>query len=96
MNILKFYFVIFKLFLKGYSTSNVQKIIEDYKNKTMMLEFRTTALLFGMDTSLYSDEEIKQMVIKTSLKISKAGMSASEAGEALSRLCLGAANHKIQ
>jgi len=85
-NSLKFYFLVFKLFLKGFSISEIQKVIEDYKHKTMMLEFRTNALLFGFDVDNYSDEEIIEMVNTAGKEIAKCGITGYEAGVALSQL----------
>ena len=53
-----------------------------------MLEFRSLALLFGFDISDRSDAEIKESVNKAAKEMSKVGLSASEAGEALRKLVL--------
>jgi len=86
MNNLKFYFIIIKLFLKGFRISEIQKIIDDYKYKTMMLEFRSNALLFGFDVNNYTDQEIIEMTNKASKEIAKCGVSGHEAGVAFRQL----------
>lgn len=58
------------------------------QEKLIMLEFRSLALLFGFDISDMSDEEIKEGVTNAAKEMSKAGLSASEAGEALRRIIL--------
>jgi hypothetical protein len=58
------------------------------QEKLIMLEFRSLALLFGFDISDMSDEEIKEGVTHAAKEMSKVGMSASEAGEALRRMVL--------
>jgi len=85
-NTLKFYFLVFKLFLKGNRISDINKIIEEYKYKIMMLEFRSNALLFGFDVNNYTDEEIIEMVNTAGKEIAKCGISVKEAGDALSQL----------
>lgn len=86
MNNLKFYFIITKLFLKGWKISNIQKVIDDYKLKTIILEFRTNALCFGFDTSNYSDGELLKSANVASKEISKFGLTADEATKALNTL----------
>lgn len=54
--------------------------------KLILLEFRSTALLFGFDISDMTDEEIKEAVLRTAQDFSKAGVSAAEAGAALASL----------
>lgn len=83
---LKFYFLIFKLFLKGNSITSIQKIIEEYKYKIMMLEFRSNALLFGFDVNNYSDEEILEMVSHAGNQISSCGITIQEASEAFNNI----------
>jgi len=78
MENIKFYFIIIKLFLKGFSVSEIQKVIEDYKYKTMMLEFRSNALCFGFDTSTYSDDELLKSAGIASKEIAKCGVTAEE------------------
>ena len=58
------------------------------QEKLIMVEFRSLASLFGFDTSDMSDEEIKEGVTHAAKEMSKAGVSASEAGEALRRMVL--------
>ena len=58
------------------------------QEKLIMLEFRSLALSFGFDVSDMSDEEIKEGVTHAAKEMSKAGLSASEAGEALRRMVL--------
>ena len=58
------------------------------QEKLVMLEFRSLALLFGFDISDMSDAEIKESVNKAAKEMSKVGLSASEAGEALRKLVL--------
>jgi hypothetical protein len=86
MRNLKFCFIIIKLFLKGNSVSSIQKVIEDYKFKTMMLEFRTNALLFGFDTLNYSDDELLKSVNLASKELAKCGLSVEEVGIAFNSL----------
>lgn len=58
------------------------------QEKLIMLEFRSLALLFGFDIRDMSDAEIKEGVTHAAKQMSKAGLSASEAGEALRRMVL--------
>ena len=58
------------------------------QEELVMLEFRSLALLFGFDISDMSDAEIKESVNKAAKEMSKVGLSASEAGEALRKLVL--------
>lgn len=58
------------------------------QEKLKMLEFRSLALLFGFDISDMSDEEIIEGVTNAAKKISKVGLSASEAAEAFRRMAL--------
>lgn len=52
----------------------------------MMLEFRSNALCFGIDTSNYSDDELLQSAKLASKEILKFGVSADEASKALNTL----------
>lgn len=85
-NNIKFYFLIFKLFLKGKSITSIQTIIEEYKHKIMMLEFRSTALLFGFDVNNYTDEEILEMVSDAGKQMSGCGVTFQEATDAFNNL----------
>lgn len=86
INNIKFYFIVFKLFLKGYSITSVRKIIEEYKHKIMMLEFRSNALLFGFDINNYSDEEIIEMVSDAGKQMSGCGVTFQEATDAFNNV----------
>ncbi len=92
MSNLKFYFLVIKLFLKGIKVDDIQKLIEEYKLKKLMLDFRTNALLFGFDTSVYTDEEIFQMVGDASNQISQIGVTAEEAAKAFNTLAISMQN----
>lgn len=83
MSKLKLYLKVALLAIKGKS---IKEIIEKYKYKTMMLEFRSNALLFGFDANNYTDEEIIEMVNSAGKEISKAGLTGYEAGIAFRRL----------
>lgn len=83
MSKLKLYLRVALLVIKGKS---IKEIIEKYKYKTMMLEFRSNAVLFGFDINNYSDEEIIQMVNSAGKEFSKAGLTGYEAGIAFRRL----------
>jgi len=63
-------------------------LTEKEQKKLIMLEFRSLASLFGFDASDMSDEDIKQNVTHAAKEMSKAALSASEAGEALKRMVL--------
>ncbi len=63
-------------------------LTENERSRLAMLEFRSLALLIGLDVSKMSDEEIIEGVIKTAKALSEAGLSASEAGQALRRMAL--------
>ena len=86
INNLKFYFLIFKLFLIGYSVSSIRKIIEDYKHKIIMLEFRQIALCFGFDVNNYTDEEILEMVSDTGKQMAGCSVTFQEATDAFNNL----------
>lgn len=86
INNLKFYFIIIKLFLKGNSITSIQKTIELYKHKIMMLEFRTNALFFGFDVNNYTDEEILQMVSDAGKQMAGCGVTCQEATDAFNNL----------
>ncbi len=60
-----------------------------------MLEFRSIAFLFGFDTHEMSDQEIKDGVQRASVEMSKAAVSASEAGEALRNMVIQSNNLKL-
>lgn len=80
INKLRFYFFVAKLFLKGNKICYIKEVIEEYKFKTIMLEFRSNALLFGFESYNYTDEEIIEMVNTASKQLSQCGVSAYEAG----------------
>lgn len=86
INNLKIYFIVIKLFLKGNRISEINKIIEEYKYKIMMLEFRSNSLLFGFDINNYTDEEILEMVSDAGKQIAGFGVTAQEATDAFSNL----------
>lgn len=53
------------------------------QDKLIMVEFRSLALLFGYDISDMSDDELKEGVSYVAKEMSKSGISASDAGDAL-------------
>lgn len=56
------------------------------QEKLIMAEFRSLSLLFGFDTSKFSDEEIKDNVTNALKEMSKTGLNVSEASERLRRM----------
>lgn len=85
-NNIKFYFIVFILFLKGKSITSIRKIIEDYKHKIIMLEFRSSALLFGFDINNYTDEEILEMISNAGKQIADCSLTFQEASEAFNNI----------
>lgn len=77
------YYCLVKLILKGRSINSIRKIIEDYKLKTVIVNYRTECLFWGFDLSKYTDEEILKMTADAAKQISNVGLTAEEASNSL-------------
>lgn len=83
------YFQQFKFWLCIKFPKLTRYILSDIEaEKLSIIEFRSLAALFNLDTTNMSDQEIKEGASKAAAEMSKAGFSAGEAGEFMSRISL--------